>query len=414
MIVKKILAPLVNNKILKEAVHCSIATAAITEPAFDLLMSMLPPKCNVDIVTGLDLPTDPEVLRKVIKQYPGRVTFRIYTKNFFHPGAYIIDLPYRKMVAFIGSGHLTMGGLKDHEELFYRIDIEKSVEEVKSWFRSYFEYGADLNLKIVEEYEKVFPFMQERERISRQEKQQLNDMISGVFNWSKINFKNQYFTQDDYAVLDNSKAPLNDNFLKGQRMQLRNKLLDLHERLKNYLSENNFSADGDQEQIVSSIDPVYHPEHKLRSMWLGYGRVKKEPVSYQEKPADMAQLQVILRQQETGLWLVTGTPYSGIEDRKHFRNEMQKEDYRKKFFELLKKLDKEYWLEVSGEKRLISTFSDPDDLVKFTDTDSAENYFIIGRSYAPGDTALDDTMIISTIQSEFDKLIPLFKLVVSR
>ncbi len=162
MIIKKLLVPFINDKILLNAERCYIASAAISEPAFDFLLSKLPPKCKIDIITGLDQPTDPNVLLKALRQYPNRINFKIHTKNLFHPNVYIFDLPFRKMVAFIGSGNFTMGGFKDQEELSYKIETEKSVEEIKTWFRSHFEYAEDLSEKILTEYEEIYPFIIER------------------------------------------------------------------------------------------------------------------------------------------------------------------------------------------------------------------------------------------------------------
>jgi HKD family nuclease len=180
MIVKKLLAPLINDKILQRTEQCYIATAVISESGLDMLMSKLSIRCKVDIVTGLDLPTSPGALRKAIDNYRERVTLRIHTQNFFHPNTYAFDMEFRKRVAFVGSGNLTMGGLLKHEELFYRIDTEKQVEEIKSWFTWYFENAIDLTEEIVREYELIYPSMKDRVNASRDEKKQFIERISGM------------------------------------------------------------------------------------------------------------------------------------------------------------------------------------------------------------------------------------------
>lgn len=180
MIVKKLLAPLINDKILQRTEHCYIAAAAISESGLDMLMSKVSIRCKVDIVTGLDLPTSPGVLRKAIDNYRERVTLRIYTRNFFHPNTYAFDLEYRKRVAFIGSGNLTMGGFLKNEELFFRIDTEKQVEEIKSWFTWYFENSLYLTEEIIREYESIYPPIKERVNSSREDKKQFIDRISAI------------------------------------------------------------------------------------------------------------------------------------------------------------------------------------------------------------------------------------------
>jgi HKD family nuclease len=180
MLVKKLLARFINDKVLQNAEHCYIAAASISGDGFDLLMSRLSKKCHVDIVTGLDLPTDPGVLWKIQREYSDRVTLRIYTRNFFHPGVYIFDMPYRKRLAFIGSSYFTLSGFKDNEELSYQIDTEKAVEEIKSWFTGYFEDSQDLTEKIIHQYELVYPSIKDRDKLSREEKKQFIEKVMAI------------------------------------------------------------------------------------------------------------------------------------------------------------------------------------------------------------------------------------------
>jgi hypothetical protein len=149
MIIKKLAVPLINDKVLLQAEHCCIATTAISEPAFEFVRARLPLKCKIEIVTGLDGPTSPDVLRRIWRHYHDRMWLRVYTKNIFHANVYIFDLPYRKAVAFVGSGDLTSGGIKDSEEIFYKITDPKEIEALKSWFTGYYEFSEPLTESIV-------------------------------------------------------------------------------------------------------------------------------------------------------------------------------------------------------------------------------------------------------------------------
>ncbi len=413
MIIKKLLAPFVNNKILKESEHCYIASAAISEPAFDLLMSSIPRHCNVDIVTGLDLPTHPNVLWKILKQYPGRVKLRIFTRNFFHSNLYIFDLPFRKRVAFVGSGHLTLGGLKDHEELSYKIDVERNVEDLKACFRSYFDFGQDLSEKIIKEYEILYPSIVARNNATKEDMKQLTDVITGRFNLDDKSFSKQYFQADDYSTLSSTKAPLNTQLVHHERVMLQNKLLELHEQLKSYLHKLKLHENDDPEQIVSSLDPMFHYEHKVKVMWIAYGRSKKELEAHKSKLTDLINIQLILKSQEFGICLMLGKPNSGAEDREYFRKEMINEDYRKKFYDLLKGLGKDYWIEVAGEKKQADSFVDEQALWNYTNADHIQYHFIIDRVYVPSDPEISAENIVPTIQKEIDKLIHLYRLIKS-
>jgi hypothetical protein len=157
MIIKKLAVPLVNEKILPQVEHCYIATAAVSEEGFDFIRSRIPTKTKMDIVTGVTGPLSREVLHRIWRNYQGRITLNIYSKNTFHANVYIFDLPFRKTIAFIGSGTFTLEGLKDHEELFYKITDAKEIENLKSWFVGYYEFSEPLTEKVIQEYEQANP-----------------------------------------------------------------------------------------------------------------------------------------------------------------------------------------------------------------------------------------------------------------
>lgn len=178
MIVKKLHARFINDKILLNAEQCYIATAAISTEGFEFIVPRLCKKCKVYIVTGLEWPTDPGVLWKMLKEYYGRVSVSMITQQTFHANAYLFDMPYRKRIAFISSGNLTLGGLQLQEELSYQINTEKEVEEAKVWFSNYFENGEPLTEKIITNYEKIYPALEEHARAGNTIRKQFIDLIS--------------------------------------------------------------------------------------------------------------------------------------------------------------------------------------------------------------------------------------------
>ncbi len=98
MIIKKLAVPLINEKILPQVEHCYIATAAMSEEGFDFIRSRIPTKTKMDIVTGIQGLTSREVLHRIWRNYQGRITLNIYTKNVFHANVYIFDMPFRKTI----------------------------------------------------------------------------------------------------------------------------------------------------------------------------------------------------------------------------------------------------------------------------------------------------------------------------
>lgn len=220
MITRKLAVPLINEKILQQAEHCYIVASGISEPGFDFVRSRLAPKCKIDLVTGLDRPVSPSVLRRILNNYSERITVRIYNRNALNANMYLFDLPFRKSLAYIGSGGLTMDGLKDQEELFWKIVNPKEIESLLSWFTSFYEFGTPLTAQLVDSYEPVYHAMVQREIVSMREKEIA--MASALINWDSINFRNQFFQREDFdAIRESQKA--------GEKV--REKLLGIQEKV---------------------------------------------------------------------------------------------------------------------------------------------------------------------------------------
>ncbi len=412
MLIKKLAVPFINDKLLQQVEHCYIATAAISEAGFDFIRSRIPPKSKMEIVTGLDVPTSPEVLRRIWRNYQGRITLNIYTKNFFHANVYIFDLPFRKAVAFVGSGHFTLDGIKDGEELYYKITDAKEIENLKSWFIGYYEFAEPLSEELIQEYEYLYPTLKQRDILSRQEKKQFIALTTAGFNWDQIKFKLQYFKKEDYLALSSSKACLTTPDILVERETVKNKLLQLHALINDHVHRLKLHEDSDLNRIVSSLNPADHPNHKLRTMGLAYGRSEAELKKYDPsaKPSDFMTLQIILQQKEVGIWLVPGKPNAGKADREYFKDRMNDAEYRIQFHKLLTGLGAGYWIEIAGDEKSNDTFQNEEALWEFTKADNWMHYaFMIGKHYSPADPEISSEHIATTITKEFDKLVLLYR-----
>jgi hypothetical protein len=410
MIIKKLAVPFINDKLLQQVEHCYIATAAISDAGFDFIRSRIPTKSKMEIVTGLDVPTSPEVLKRIWRNYQGRITLNIYTKNFFHANVYIFDLPFRKSVAFVGSGQFTLEGIKDSEELFYKITDPKEIENLKSWFIGYYEFGSPLSEELIQEYEYLYPTLNQRDIASRQEKKQFIELTTAGFNWDFIKFKNQYFKKEDYLALSSSKARATSSEVHAERVSVQTKLIQLHELIKKDVTRMKLHADADAAKLVSSLDPADHPDNKLQKIWLAYGRSEAELKKLNSNTlTDFITLQIVLQQKEVGVWL-TAKPNTGKVDREYFSKQMYNEEYKKQFFTLLMGLGAGYWIEISGDRKSVETFQNEDTLWEFTKADNWMHYaFIIGKNYAVGDAEISSELIVPTIIKDFEKLVLVYR-----
>jgi hypothetical protein len=411
MIIKKLAVPFINEKLLQQVEHCYIASAAISEAGFDFIRTRIPSKTKMEIITGLEMPTSPAVLQRIWRNYQGRITLNIYTRNDFHANVYIFDLPYRKSVAFVGSGHFTIEGIKDSEELFYKITDAKEIENLKSWFIGYYEFAQPLTEALIAEYEWRYPVIKKRAHASRLEKKQFLELTTGGFSWDHIKFKQQYFKKEDYLALSSSKAHFTTPELYAERVSVQNKFIALHELIKNDLRKLGLQA-SDPGSIVSSADPVHHTDGQLRSMGLTYGLSTTELKKYDEATtlADLTHVQIILNQKDMGIYLIVGNPRKGKVDREYFKSSMNDVEYRRQVFNLLRGLGPGYWIEVACERKSTDAFQTEETLWEFTKPDQWMHFdFIIGRNYTPDAVEISNENIAPSIVKELDKLSSVFR-----
>jgi hypothetical protein len=407
MIIKKLAVPFINEKLLQQVEHCYIATAAISEPGFDFIRSRIPTKSKMEIVTGLEMPTSPAVLQRIWRNYQGRITLNIYTRNRFHASVYIFDLPYRKSVAFVGSGQFTLDGIKDSEELFYKITDSKEIENLKSWFIGYYEFAQPLTEALIAEYEWRYPLLKRRAYASELEKKQFLALTTGGFSWDHIKFKLQYFKKEDYLTFSSNKAQFNTPQLQEERAVVLNKLVALHELIKDDLRKLGLHADSNPDAVISSPDPDEHADSQLRSMWITYGRSSQELLKYAQPTilADLMHVKIMIGQNDVSIYLVVGTPGTAVADREYFKRMMGDAEYRKQTLKLLSGLGAGYWIEVACERKNADGFPTEDALWEFTKADQGMYFdFLIGRNYAPDSVDIKSETIASSIVKESSKL----------
>jgi hypothetical protein len=397
MIVKKLAAPLINEKILQQAVHCSIATTAISDSAFDFIRTRIPPKTKIDIVSGLDEPTSPKMLRKILKHYLDRVVFNIYTRNALHANVYVFDLPFKKSIAFIGTGHLTLGGIKDHEEIFYKITDAKEIDALKSWFTGYFEFGEPLTDQIVNEYELIYPSLKRKQNQSLIEKRDAIDLTSRAFSWDSIKFKNQYFKKEDYLATSFTKAKTLNPLVVEERAKVTEKFEAIHTSLKGWLSSKQVLPDG--LPYLLSLNPLDYPEKHVRTIGL----------TYRLNPKDGLQLRISLAQNSFSVALFADYDQAG-EQRNQMLAQLPNDDYKNDLFQFLSTLGKKYFIEVAAERRWLGLFPSVETFTEFLREDDWQcSRFIIGKMFHPGDPELSSDNIAATVQAEGEKLLLLYQ-----
>lgn len=137
------------ENLLSEAIEVNIAVALCSNYAVNALQN-IPKSCKLRIVTGVDLPTPLEVLRELKSRYKKKA--RIYAETFFHPKVYIFRLKNKELVAYIGSGNFTEGGLFNNIEVFYKVKDQDESRNLLDWFENLFNKSLCITDDFLIEY----------------------------------------------------------------------------------------------------------------------------------------------------------------------------------------------------------------------------------------------------------------------
>jgi hypothetical protein len=406
MLIKKLAVPLINEKILSQAEHCTIATASISAAGFDFVRSRLSPKCKMEIVTGLDFVSSPDVLKRIWRHYLERISLKIYTKNFFHANVYIFDLPYRKSVAFVGSGHLTLEGLKDNEEVFTRINDPKEIEALKSWFVGYYEFAEPLTESLINEYDLIYPTIKNREIDSKHNKLDVFEVTTRGFSWENIKFKNQFFKKEDYQVFSMGNSSLFNPMVQSAREIVKAKLLEVSQHLQRQASLAKLELNTNH--FLSAMDLNQLQGKRMKELAIIFGLspslLKKQAPAIIE---NFMQIGFALGQKYFKASL-GARPGEGTADRELLQQQINGEEFRTNFFKFIKSLSG-YRIEIFGETKDVESFANETALIEFMKMDEGSHFnFQIYKRFAPDDAAISNDMITATLQKEFDQLIAIY------
>lgn len=382
MIIRKLAVPLINEKILQQAEHCYIATSGISEAGFDFVRSRIPPKCKIDLVTGLYHPVSPNVLRRILNNYSERITVRIYNRNTLNANMYLFDLPFRKSVAYIGSGGLTMEGLKDHEELFWKVANPKEIESLLSWFTSFYEFGTQLTTQLVDSYEPVYHAMVQRDIAFLREKDFA--MTSATINWDSVNFRNQFFQREDFDALRDSVDAAG---------KVREKLLRIQEEVGVELQRKglypvNTALANSEDTIPAAVVTSF--SRSSSGFNPGFMRID----------AGVTSSWFFIR-------LHIGGGADAREDRLKLIDRLSADDFRQKWFASITSLAG-YVIEVAGNRRPAESFAKDIAVLDWLKTDGTHAHpIMLERRFLPGDarirldtmksTFLDEVLLINEV-----------------
>lgn len=159
---------------LKNADEIWVAVGLLNFTGLDFILQALPTSCKLNFVVGIDLPTDPKALSKLLSLKGKRtINAKILTEDFFHPKVYIIKAG-RQLTAFVGSANCTNGGLTDNIEMSIGTKDSIICKELIDWFeKTLLPTSQPLTFDFIADYK---PKYDNRLKRRKKEKEEIDEL----------------------------------------------------------------------------------------------------------------------------------------------------------------------------------------------------------------------------------------------
>lgn len=175
---------------LKKADEVWIAVALVNKQGIMTILEATRKDCSVNIIVGIDLPTDPLVLRLLLTHSIKRnIKVHVYTSGFYHPKVYAIRYS-EKYITAIGSANLTGGGLEKNVELTAYDTSSKTFNNIINWYNKQLLPGTiPLSDEFIKEYAKLYEARIKQQKRPKKEIEQIKEAAEENYNVSLTNRK---------------------------------------------------------------------------------------------------------------------------------------------------------------------------------------------------------------------------------
>ena len=393
--------------VLKEASAFYIATALITEAGYNFIETNVHDNCNRNYLVGIDLAISPKILQKLLDQNnKGNANTKICKPQYtFHPKVYLVEKTDGTFVGFIGSANTTEGGLSNNIEISVSIDSQEQCCEILNWFKNTYNSSFDITESFIEEYERTYHKLKQRQSSNNSDIKAIEDKFfkikNPILNLNHQFFKNYHF--DAYAEsnhLDYSQLATNNRKRVSDNFKL------LHNKIYKHFSNydlDNFHKHPNLKNIVSLHYHTAFNRRVLDAIWLHYGSSQKEFLNH-------PRMQVILRHNYIGIWLVIGKDQGSQIERTILKTKIDNSEiYKQLLFKNVQDLGGSYWLDVNGKNYSVQSIKETQDLRNIIVSDNIKNYFIIGRNYDISDPDISESNMGNTVLLEFQRLNQVYK-----
>ncbi len=243
----------------------------------------------------------------------------------------------------------------------------------------------------------------------------------------------QFFQSIHYKAFEDPKPRLDDVPTRREREEVKEKLLELDERLWPFIQNKNWDLHRHRqvEHYVSSTHFVFLPDGRpivnfIDGLWLHYGKspeqldfVKLIGGGYDYKGYDddeyynafylHTRIQFYINAKVFRCWLLLATDKNYYDRSEFLKKIREKEKERDKFYLLIKSLfDKKYFYEINGERLDLKSSLLKENLMKFIKKDKHGYYSGIVKEYTPDDMAISESNIIAEMKTNLELLYLLY------
>lgn len=397
---------------LNDATSIWIASAMISYSGWGFIQKNIPDNTVQYYLIGIDLATEPKVFESILENLA--INARIYeTAYTFHPKVYLIKKNDNSFVAFIGSSNTTNWGLEKNIEMNFQVTDQKECKKLLDWFSGLYSEGSLITENFVDDYKAKFVRAAIKAKEIKKDADEIKkDLKKGA---------GQFFSRNHHAVFNEKYHEIENENLKAIRKEVGGKFKVLHEAIYPQFSAyglTDLHTHHNKREVVSRYFFNNYSGFYINAMWLHYGKSSPQLKAYTSydktfnRPDSFInniRMQVIIHEDNVGIWLVLGRDNASRIDREYFREQMKKPTIRKKFYNAFKKLGAEYWIDVPNFPDT-KDINSPEVLWRETQKENLHEYFIIGTEINWLDKRLSAENLPTTVLEEFRKLYPLYEI----
>ena len=161
---------------LEKADEIWVAVGLLNNSGLQFILDTVNKSCKLNFIVGIDLPTDPKALSKLLSlKGKRRITAKILTEDFFHPKVYIIK-SQRQFISFVGSANCTMGGLKENIEMSIVTKDRAVCKNLVDWFeKTLLPNSQPLTANFIKDYKPKYDNRIKRRKKEKEEIQGLKE-----------------------------------------------------------------------------------------------------------------------------------------------------------------------------------------------------------------------------------------------